>query len=81
MAVGNRDSVLALVFFLRKPIISVFAISSTAVVGYALEYLAIVGGLLVFQFVSSGFMASMKASARPRQFSDHGHRALFEHDP
>ncbi|MDD4184200.1 MAG: MATE family efflux transporter [Candidatus Izemoplasmatales bacterium] len=47
----------ALVFILKKPIIGIFAIDSSAVIGYALEYLSIVGGLLVFQFVSSGFMA------------------------
>ncbi|MGI6392048.1 MAG: MATE family efflux transporter [Candidatus Izemoplasmatales bacterium] len=46
-----------LVFILKKPLIAIFAISSIAVVNYATEYLAVVGGLLVFQFVTSGFMA------------------------
>ncbi len=47
----------ALIFILRKPIIGVFNIDSQQVVVYATGYLAIVGGLLVFQFISSGFAA------------------------
>jgi len=46
-----------LVFILRRPLISIFNISSQQVVIYAVNYLAIVGGLLVFQFVASGFAA------------------------
>ena len=45
------------VFLLQRQIVGIFAIASPMVVAYALEYLSIVGGLLVFQFVSSGFAA------------------------
>ncbi len=47
----------ALIFLFRHQIISIFNISSTQVVKYAIDYLAIVGGLLFFQFISSGFAA------------------------
>ncbi|MDD3113031.1 MAG: MATE family efflux transporter [Candidatus Izemoplasmatales bacterium] len=46
-----------IIFFLRRPILSIFNIQSAQVIEYAMNYLAIVGGLLVFQFVSSGFSA------------------------
>jgi len=45
------------VFLFRGPIISLFNIDSEAVIEYALTYLSIVGGLLIFQFISSGFAA------------------------
>ncbi len=47
----------ALIFLFRRQFVSIFNISSTQVIKYALDYLAIVGGLLVFQFISSGFAA------------------------
>lgn len=46
-----------LIFFLRQPILGIFNIQSAQVVKYASNYLGIVGGMLVFQFVSSGFSA------------------------
>lgn len=45
------------VFIFKSPIISLFHIESAGVIRYALSYLTIVGGLLIFQFVSSGFAA------------------------
>ncbi len=47
----------ALIFIFRRQFIAIFNISSAQVIKYALDYLAIVGGLLVFQFISSGFAA------------------------
>ena len=55
-----------LVFTLKKPLIAIFAISSIAVVNYATEYLAVVGGLLVFQFVTTASWQSNEGSERPR---------------
>jgi len=45
------------VFIFKAEIISLFNIQSAQVTAYAIQYLAIVGGLIVFQFVSNGFAA------------------------
>jgi putative MATE family efflux protein len=55
LLLGSVFSVL--IFIFKRPILSIFDISSPQVVIYAMQYLSIVGGLLVFQFVSNGFAA------------------------
>jgi len=45
------------VFIFRNQILAIFNISSLTVLKYASTYLSIVGGLLIFQFVSNGFAA------------------------
>ncbi|MBN2504298.1 MAG: MATE family efflux transporter [Bacilli bacterium] len=47
----------AVIILFRRPIVGIFNIESSQVVSYAIEYLSITGGLIVFQFISSGFAA------------------------
>ncbi|MFH0992912.1 MAG: MATE family efflux transporter [bacterium] len=57
VAVGLGIAFSVIVFLLRQPIIAIFAITDPVVVANAISYLSIVGGLLIFQFASSGFAA------------------------